>query len=310
MHNQPVVHCSHNGTSSQLEGGVQEQIEVDFGVEKLHLNCHPLATPFQFPGDPEHASVTTIEISGEVAHGRGSGHVILGSSSYAFNEFGDAKEVEARVPRKIAVELVRRCHGPDLSLFEIVSPTMADSPIVYVQCSTAPLESQLLIGEAANEFLGVASMSPARVIPLQNSRGIVRSPVVRQSHTGELEMYSDCFLTKVYGCDQIGSITLRGRLGGPGKLTHDCNSLSYHWSKDAKVSIGRTALGFYPQLVTIEQSHVPDPAMQNRRLFKLVFENESSLGDVSLVMSAKAEVPYRLIIARDGSTQWVLPLHQ
>jgi hypothetical protein len=286
----------------------RDEAQEQRGTETIDLVCHPLATPFQLPLDPSGTSLTSIQVTGEVSQvANGSGHLTVGSSIYEFNEFGDASEVEVKPSHKIEVELTRLYRHAHRSLFELTSPKLKAGPRVFLQWQNRPPHSSLLIGDPQQTTLGSLQLAPVRIVPLQDRQPSGHGDLPRQPLRDNIHMFSSYFPTNEPGLGKLGHISVLARLRGTGSLTHDKNHIALHWSqKNAGLSI--TALAFKPHQILLAPVTLPDPTNQNRRLFRVMFANDSPLGEVFLVTYPDAAGPHRLIIRKNGRTEWVLPL--
>jgi hypothetical protein len=304
----PMSVAADETPEASVGAGGGESVAARPGNARIELFSYPLATPIKFPGGPLEATggpleanVTSIQITGEVPEGKtGPIRVVLDSSKLDFNQFGDARVVEAKPPQVFEVQLVRQSQTAHEALFEIPWPLR---PRVYLHWQMARHKpSQLIIGQpdplAASDS-GYTRLRPIQIIPLQDiSRD--KGAISKEPLPADIAMHSSYFLWEQA---RLGHIQLQGRLGGPGSLTHDMNQLQL-----MGMSFSSTLLKFRDKPITIEPTGLPDPLNQKRRLFRIVFAEESPLGEVFLVIYPAAAGPHRLIIRKDSKTQHVLAM--
>jgi hypothetical protein len=300
-----------DGYAQVVQPKAEQHQQEAHARRRFLLRSDPLPTPITLSSDSDAARVTTIELTGEVADADiGAAELTLGESTYTFNAFGDGTITERKPPRKYSVELHRKMVNKDDYAAEITAADLHLKNNLFVLMRSGPgSRSELLVANPGSDALSRNSirLEPKQLVVLTNQFPHELDAQYRQRLRQKVALHSNPFRLLRAEKKQLGSIQLYGELGGKGSVTHDMNQWAYELSPK-RVGGYSTMMAYFAQPAHFRRLDLPDPAKQNRQIYRVEFERPSDLGDLSVVTWPEAIGPHRLVISQAGQVNQVLTL--
>jgi hypothetical protein len=257
------------------------------------------------------AEISSLRIDADMHGDSGIGVLALNTDRMLFNHFGDRKVASARPLREITIKLARICHHPStLTIFKITSLNTDIYEPVFIVMQRKPYNFCLLVLGELKHFDRTAStvertvLSSSLVWPLFDEHALDRKEGKKWQSNSEISIRSAHFPSGEPGTTRL---VLFGRLGGRGRLLNDRTNLRWAWAEKS-ASFTNGVQKTTSDDITFIQVKLPDPAGQDRRLYKIEHKLQSELGELYLVLSPTADGPHRLIVSEDDTTKHVVPL--
>jgi hypothetical protein len=232
-----------------------------------------------------------------------------------YNQFGDADKTLLRsldfavTFRKSTKSATSNEFFPQPQVSSVLYETDGDIELIRLRLvldSEQPGDCQLLVMHQNGQI--------DRVLPLQSERLQQLAKQYPKSSTSKMELFSDLFIGKE---DRFNTIHISGDQNEL-TFTHDMNSLSL----DRLGNVSRsTLMGFHPYKLNLTDLEVPDPAGQDRRVFRCDLEVKGPFKHIHdesdptsaetryLILDPREGGWHRLILKKSGQVDRILPMY-
>ena len=287
---------------------------ISRGADTERYSTDWLTPPIQISNEPGDICAIDLEIAPHESNGW-AGTITLYSGQPAYNQFGDADKTLLQ-SRAIRVTFRK---STDSEIPNRVGTKRKDPGVLYKPDGDTTLAHLRLVLDAEQPGdCRLLVMNPNgqinRILPLQSERLQHLAKQSPESSKFEMRLHSNLFIGNE---DRFNFIRVVGR-NNELMFEHDRN----YFDVDQLGNIcSTTAMGFFPQKLTLTDLHVPDPTGQERHVFKcdltiappfdkLRDDREATSADSQyLILNPREGGWHRLILKKSGQIDRILPMY-